>query len=345
MVLLLAVVILKTYHEVPKKELKRRARHGDELAKMLYGPVAYGHSLDLLMWLFIALSGSLLVNLLARHVPLLLSVLVVAGLIWFVFAWLPNTQVSKYALRTTQTVSPGIRWLLERLHPLLLRASKFIERHQDLTFHTGLYTKEDIIELVDKQKIQIDNQIDAEELKIVKHALQFGDKLVADVMTPRRMMKSVAATEVIGPVLMDELHDTGHSRFPVYQDKKDNVIGTLYLRDLMQAKAGGFVKTIMRKDVFYVNDQQSIARVLDAFIKTKHHLFLVVNNFQEIVGVISIEDVVEQVLGKQIMDEFDQYDDLRAVAEMQAEKDRQIRTEVVQSDEANNKEEQREDTK
>jgi CBS domain containing-hemolysin-like protein len=329
--LLFGVVLLKVYQEVPLKELKRRVRKGDEIAKLLHGPVAYGKSLDLLLWIDIALSGSLLTHILSRLLPLWLSVFIVAGLIWVVFAWLPNTRITSYAVKLATFVSPALKWLLERLHPLLLRASKFVERHQSVTVHTGLYTKEDIVELIDQQKIQTDNDIDTESLQIVKHALQFGDKKVADVMTPRRMMKTVADVDVLGPVLMGELHDSGHSRFPVYENDEENFVGTLYLRDAIGAKAGGFVKGIMRKETFFVNDQQSIARVLDAFIKTKHHMFLAVNNFEEVVGIITIEDVVEQVIGKQIIDEFDQYEDLRAVAQMEAEKERDEREVVVEA--------------
>ena len=337
--LLLGVVLLKVYQQIPLKELKRRVRKGDELAKLLHGPVAYGKSLDLILWIDIALTGSLLVHILSRLLPLAHSVLIVAGLIWLVFAWLPNTQATSYAIKVASVISPALRWLLERLQPLLLRMSKFIEKHQSLSIHTGLYTKEDIIELIDQQKVQLDNAIDNESLQIVKHALRFGDKKVADVMTPKRMMKTVANVDVIGPVLMDELHDSGHSRFPVYEDDDDNFVGTLYLRDVVQAKAGGFVKSIMRKETFYVNDQQSIARVLDAFIKTKHHMFLAVNNFEEVVGVITIEDVVEQVIGKQIIDEFDQYEDLRAVAAQQAEEERDEREVVVEPQPEETKEE------
>ena len=344
-VMLLGVAILKVYKNVPAKELKRRVRVGDQLAKVLHGPVAYGKSLDILMWLVIAFSASVLVSMLANNLPFILAVIVIAGVLWFAFAWVPDTRVTKLMLQVTKFVSPAVRWLLEHLHPVLVRLGSFVEKHQSVTFHTGLYTKEDIIELIDTQKVQVDNRITEEELDIVKHALQFGDKTVAEVMTPRRMIKMVSSVDVIGPVLMGELHNSGYSRFPVYQDKEENIVGTLFIRDLVEAKAGGFVKTVMRKDVFYVYDQQSIARVLDAFIKTKHHMFLVVNNFEEIVGLITIEDVVEQVLGKQIIDEFDQYDDLRAVAHMEAEKDRQNRTEVVQSDQEEKEKDQREDTK
>ncbi len=341
--MLLSVSLLKIYRHVPTKELRRQARANDELAKLLYRAVAYGMSLDLLLWIMIGLSSSLFFVLLVRNAPWPIALVTCLVIIWFAFAWLPQSSISKYTMKLVKIVTPPMHWLLEHLQPVLRRISDATKRFHPLEPHTGIYTKEDIVDLIHKQKVQIDNRVTEEELYIVSHVLTFGDKKVNDVMTPSRMIKRVSVVDMIGPVLMGELHDSGHSRFPVFQDNENHIVGTLYLRDAITAKSGGFVKDILRKEVFYVNETQSLARVLDAFIKTKHHLFLVVNNFEEIVGLITLEDIIEQILGKQIIDEFDQYDDLRAVAQMEAEKDRESHETVVESEEV--KEELKEETR
>ena len=89
----------------------------------------------------------------------------------------------------------------------------------------------------------------------------------------------------------------------------------------------------MKKAVYYVNEEKQLDHALQAFLKTKHHLFIVVNGFEEIVGILTIEDVLEEVLGKEIVDEFDQYEDLRAVAALQAKKDTKQRTHAPISNE------------
>jgi CBS domain containing-hemolysin-like protein len=76
----------------------------------------------------------------------------------------------------------------------------------------------------------------------------------------------------------------------------------------------GKVKDIMKRQVFYVHEEFNLDKVFHAFLKTKHHLFIVVNKFEEIVGILTIEDVLEQIIGSQIVDEFDQYEDLKQVA-------------------------------
>jgi CBS domain containing-hemolysin-like protein len=120
---------------------------------------------------------------------------------------------------------------------------------------------------------------------------------------------------------MDELSKSGHSRFPVYDDKRDNIVGILYLHDLVGTKKTGRVDTLMSGRLTYVHEDFTLYQTLQAFLRTKQHLFLVVNSFEELVGIITIEDVIEQMIGRAIVDEFDQYDDMRAVAATAARKE------------------------
>lgn len=319
---LVAVSLQKTYTHIPIKELKRRAQRGDSFALMLYRASAYGMSLQILLWILIGLCSAAFFVTLSRAVPVGLALVGSISLVWLGFAWLPNSQVNRTNAWLAAQITPTVAWALRYAHPVLDRITQAIERYRPISFHTGLYQKEDLLDLIEKQQVQADNRITEEELRITAHALTFGDKLIRDVMTPRRMIKSVAVTDVIGPFLMTELHDSGHSRFPVYKDKPDNIVGMLYLKDVVEAKAGGQVEDVMKKEVYYVHEEQNLYHALQAFLKTRHHLFLVINRFEELVGVISIEDVLEQILGKQIIDEFDQYHDLRAVAQLQAKEER-----------------------
>ena len=120
---------------------------------------------------------------------------------------------------------------------------------------------------------------------------------------------------------MSDLHSSGFSRFPVYEGKQNNIVGVLYLRDLVRAKTGGTVQKLMSKQVCYVHEDQSLTEALQAILKTHQQLFVVVNTFEEYIGIVTIEDIMEEIVGKQIVDEFDQYDDMRAVATKMAVKE------------------------
>jgi CBS domain containing-hemolysin-like protein len=311
---LLAVSLQRTYHDIPAKELKRRARDGDELAKLLYQVVGYGHSLRAVLWFLIVIAGGGFFLLLNRNAPAWFALAGSAALIWAAMVWLPAGRVTALGEWFAARMARPLAWLLNYLHPTIDRITAFIRRHRPLRFHTGLYEKDDLIELLEQQQVQADNRIERAELDLALAALTVGDKLVRGYLIPRRMVKMVSTEDTIGPVLMDELHQSGHSRFPVYEGEQDNVVGTLYMKDLVRAKQGGTVGKIMRDEVYYIHEEQSLVEALQAVLKTRHHLFVVVNDFEEYVGILTMEDVLEQIIGKPIVDEFDQYDDLRAVA-------------------------------
>ncbi len=317
------VVLYKAYGNVPAKELKRRARKGDEVASLLYRTAAYGLSAKLILVIlaviFLYFSFVLLVA--AVSVWLAVPVLIVLALLGLYFVRASGGMHPASTWLATK-LSPALAWLAERMHPVLNTIVRAIRRVMPIRVHSGLYEKEDLAQLLEQQKAQPDNRISSGEIDLLVHALSFGDKTVADALVPRRVVIDVSVSESIGPVLMGELHKSGHSRFPVYDGRHDHIVGILYLHDLVEVKHTGTVQGIMRPKVLYVHEGFTLYQTLQAFIKTKQHLFVVVNEFEEYVGIITIEDVLERVIGKLIVDEFDKYDDMRAVAAAAAGKER-----------------------
>ncbi len=74
----------------------------------------------------------------------------------------------------------------------------------------------------------------------------------------------------------------------------------------------------MEKKVYYINQAQTLQHALAAFLSTQHHLFVVVNGYRETAGILTLEDCIEALLGRKIIDEFDTHDDLRVVASRNA---------------------------
>lgn len=158
--------------------------------------------------------------------------------------------------------------------------------------------------------------LSSDEIERLESSLEFDDKQVGDIMTPRSMIKAVEFSETIGPLVIDELYKTGFSRFPVYKKDLDHIEGILYLHDLLDLqKSSQTANKAMQSKVHFIREDQNLTHALHGFISSKHHLFIVVNNYRETVGLLTLEDVIEALLGKKIVDEFDAFDDLRAVAE------------------------------
>lgn len=158
--------------------------------------------------------------------------------------------------------------------------------------------------------------LSSDELLRFQASLALDTRKVEDVMTPISVVEVAEVSDTLGPLVLDDLHKTGHSRFPVVEGDIHHIVGVLYLRDIINLKsAKSTVKDAMDSRVFYIHEAQTLEHALNGFLRTHHHLFAVVNDYRETVGILTLEDVLETLLGKKIVDEFDKYEDLRAVAE------------------------------
>ena len=147
--------------------------------------------------------------------------------------------------------------------------------------------------------------ITAGERGLLRNILRLRDLSARDVMVPRADI--VAVAEDTGPeALISELGSHGHSRLPVYRETLDDIIGFIHIKDLLNARAGGRpfeLKKLLRQVLFVAPSM----RVLDLLLQmrlSRQHLALVVDEFGGIDGLITIEDLVEQIVGE-IEDEHD----------------------------------------
>jgi len=155
------------------------------------------------------------------------------------------------------------------------------------------------------------------ERKVIVNALDFNDKKVASIMTPKSVIDFIKRGEFLGPLVLDELHALGHSRLPVIDEDIDHVVGILYLRDLLSldVRHSATAEKVMDTHVYYIREDQTLEHALAAFLKNRHHMFIVINKQRETIGLLTIEDTIEALLGRQIVDEDDNHADLRSVAE------------------------------
>lgn len=180
-----------------------------------------------------------------------------------------------------------------------------------------IHSRDDLDELI----AHSEDVIGHSERLLLASALSFFGKSVSEVMTPRSVIDFIKKSEFLGPLVLDELHALGHSRLPVIADDLDHVVGVLHLRDLLSLdiKRSTTAEKAMEPKVYYIHENDSLEHALAAFIKTRHHLFIVINNNRETVGLLTLEDTMEALIGRQIVDEDDIHDDLRKVAEREGQ--------------------------
>lgn len=182
-------------------------------------------------------------------------------------------------------------------------------------------SKEDLADAIEHSK----EVVGANERTLIAAALAFPQKKVSEIMTPRSVIDFIKSSEFLGPLVLDELHALGHSRLPVISEDLDHVIGVLHLRDLLSLdiKRSATAEKAMEAKVFYIREDDTLEHVLAAFIKNRHHLFIVINKNRETVGLITLEDVLEVMIGRKIVDEDDIHADLRVVAEREGQSNNQ----------------------
>jgi CBS domain containing-hemolysin-like protein len=311
---LLALTLQRLYSSVPAKELKRLARKGDSLAKALYRPVAYGVSLRLFLWFVVGVTLSTGLLIVLNHLPAYAGFMLLGLIMTIAFVWIPTTPLTVRKAQLAAWLAPALVKVLFYVHGPLDRAANFVGRYRQLPAHSRLYEKQDLVALVAQQRSQVDNRIQNEELELMERALAFTDKHAADVVQPRKKALIVSADDTIGPILLDQLHKSGQNFFLVYKDKKEDIIGSLSLADAVAAKQDGRVFDLIRGDLTFVNEDFTLRQVFTAFQKTNQHVAVVVNKFEEFVGVITLEGLMKELVGESEEEAVIHYDNRSEVA-------------------------------
>lgn len=154
--------------------------------------------------------------------------------------------------------------------------------------------------------------LDADALAMIEGVLDVADLRVRDIMIPRAQMVFVRRNDPADAILPIVI-ESGHSRFPVMDDDRDDIVGILLAKDLLRAYAEGAtghfdIRECMRPAVF-VPEAKRVNVLLKEFRGNRNHMAIVVDEYGGVAGVVTIEDVVEQIVGE-IDDEFDVDEDL-----------------------------------
>lgn len=172
--------------------------------------------------------------------------------------------------------------------------------------HPGIDSKNELIDaLSDAESKQV---IDAESRIMLEGVLRMAHLTAGDVMVAAPRMDLIDLSAPIEETL-HQVIETKHSRFPVFEDQRDNIVGILLAKDLLMLQRAPElnVRTLLRQPVF-VPESKGLNDVLRDFRNTRNHMALVVDEFGRIAGLITIEDVLEQIVGD-IEDEFDLEED------------------------------------
>jgi CBS domain containing-hemolysin-like protein len=151
--------------------------------------------------------------------------------------------------------------------------------------------------------------LEADARDMIEGVIQLGDADVSQIMTPRSEVDAINATLNLREVL-DFVIEVGRTRIPVYDKTLDNIIGVLFVKDLLPElckpleKRRRSVREIVRKP-WFVTETKMVDELLREFLRTRSHLAIVLDEYQSVAGVVTIEDCLEEIVGE-IVDEWDE---------------------------------------
>ena len=224
---------------------------------------------------------------------------------------IPKTLGSTY-WRTLVGISVRfIQFLIWMTYPFVLLAEFISNFGSD----SASVTREEVIAMAEMGEDE--GILEEQETDLIENTLRLKDIKVSDVMTPRNVIFALNKDMTVGQVL--EEHDTlDFTRIPVFDGNLDNMIGMVNRYDIINRKAEDQFSTRMSEiitDIPWVNENDAIDKVLELFIENRDHLCLVKDDFDTLTGLITLEDAVETLLGKEIVDEHDSVVDMRNLSE------------------------------
>lgn len=219
---------------------------------------------------------------------------------------LPKLAANAGNIRWVRFATPGVRFLTRLLWPvssLLVRSSVLVNKV--VTKREDDLTADDL-----SQALEITDVKTPDDKEMLEGILRFGDTTAAEVMTPRVDMTGVDVNASFDEV-MTVVIDSGYSRLPAFKDSQDNIQGVLYSRDLLpfigKAQPDFHWQKLLR-EAYFVPESRMIDDLLEDFRRRHIHMAIVVDEFGGTQGLVTLEDVLEEIVG----DINDEYDDEEA---------------------------------
>jgi len=242
----------------------------------------------------------------AASAILTLSILVVAEII-------PKTLGAVYWKRLAPPAAYIIKVLIFITFPFVWLSVRFSGMFKDEK-HRSAVSREEVIALAEIGETE--GTIEEKESEIIENLFNLRNVEAAEVMTPRSVIFAVEKDMTVGAVV-ERYSPIAYSRIPVYEGDLDHVIGFVHRYDLVNAQAEDrFDVRIeeLTEPVITVQQEKSVADILDEFVRRRQQIFMVVDEFGTTTGLITLEDAIETLLGVEIVDEHDSVVDLRKLA-------------------------------
>ncbi len=299
------------------RSLRDQGRHGAKaLVELSESPEKFLNTI-LLLVLICQLVSATMVGVLAGRLfgaaGLFIATVGEVMIIFVVFEAIPKNYAVQHPDSAALTAAPVVRrilkfWPIKWVSHFLLAIADTVIGWFGPTGRTSRVTESEVLAMADVA--HEDEAIESEERNFIHSVIEFGDTIVREVMVPRTDMVDIADSATVREAL-DLSVESGRSRLPVLGDGIDDVVGIVNLRHLADLVANGHGDGLLRDHMgkaHFVPETKRVAALLVEFRRAKSHLFVVVDEYGGTAGVVTLEDVLEELVGE-ITDESDPIDE------------------------------------
>jgi len=226
---------------------------------------------------------------------------------------IPKSLGAQYWRQLAKPTAYGLRALIWILYPFVLLSERLTRGMGHGSTLTG-FNRSEFAAMADLSSKE--GMLAQKETEIFKNLLRLHNTRVNDAMTPRTVVYSVAQ-EITVEEYFHKTEQIRFSRVPIFDDDPDQVTGFVLRSDLLLAQARGNTSTPLsnyRRDIPVVLDSMTLSAALNEFIRTRAQIMLVMSEYGSMVGILTLEDVLETLLGMEIVDEGDSAEDMQVLA-------------------------------
>ncbi len=234
--------------------------------------------------------------------------------ILFLSEIIPKTIGAIYWKKLAPLASQFIRILIWITYPIILTTLAVTNKISKGNDAANSLTKEELLESM----LQGEDEgiIDEKESDFIENILNLNNIKISEVLTPRSVVFAIDESMTIKEVVNTKEEIFRFSRIPVFNGSIEDVTGLVLTKKIFKQALVDDSVTLasIKKDIFSINENIPVGKALDRFINKKDHMFLVMDNYDQTEGIITLEDCVETILGVEIVDESDTTIDMRELA-------------------------------
>lgn len=287
--------------------LRRKAELGEPRAVTVYDLRRRGNLL---------LSTLLLGNVAVNAILSVYLGSIVSGVVASIFATaliflfgeiIPQAVISRFALPFGSVTAPLVRVLITMFYPVTYPIAFALDRLLGEEIPT-VYSKHELMTIVSEHEDSAHSPIDADEERIVHGALQFSHRRADEVMTSLENTVMFSADHIIDEDLYETISEEGYSRYPVFDGNRHHVIGILFAKDLLMETEGVAIRDAngaLERDFLTTSPGTLLDGLLARMLKSRKHIAVVVSKDSKCLGVITLEDIIEEIIQFEIEDEDD----------------------------------------